>query len=176
MSIEIIKKYYITGACMYAMLDRPRPSKKDGQVDPNSVEYSIKVECPEETLDELYKLGVSRMTTLKEFDGDPRKYLNVKNKIGKDYVDKIPKPRVFDVDKQPIDCLIGNGSNVTVEVLIRKYVNKKGLSVITAVLGDVRVNELIPYVKEESPLGDGFPDDAVSVSVTTGKGRKAASL
>lgn len=60
-------------------------------------------------------------------------------------------PKLFDKDHAPLDCLVGNGSKVTVKVESYNTVMGPGHRLLA-----VRVDELVPYEKTTPENDDKF--------------------
>ena len=143
------------GKCLYAQVypgqeraAHPEAIKKDPHIAEDK-HYQITVECSKSLYEKLLYAGISRMTILKEFEGDT--YLTIKgSKQRKDkntnqmYI--FPDPIVLDIDDLPMapDILIGNGSYVEVIAELADVNHFKALR-----LHKVKVLNLIPYVRSE---------------------------
>lgn len=131
---------YFTGLCKYARLKSPDPENGTWYINiyPNATDLPRLLAYKEDP--------AIRNHVRKDEDGTFMKISRPqvkKRNVGADMV--FEAPLVVDKDGKVITDLIGNGSNVTVQVEVYDYAHK-GKPGRAIRLESVRVNELIPYV------------------------------
>jgi len=113
--------------------------------------YRIDIECDQKRLDELKKrYSLPSLTSLKT-DQEGNTYIRVKStKVRGDY--NFPPPVVVDINGNPIEVKIANGSEAIVSVDVRPIKGRKGHALQ---LKTVLVTKLIPF---NDGGGDDFKD------------------
>jgi len=140
------------GAAMYAQVHPgqergPHPdaiadAKAKGLDITKDRHYEILVECSEDLFKRLKANKIPAATTLKEFEGDDKKYIKLKStKIRGDYV--FEDVLVTNADGEIIEDLIGNGSVVEA---VAELAPIKGRSGNALRLKSVKVLSLVEYV------------------------------
>jgi hypothetical protein len=121
----------------------PNPPRKPYEIDnnnPDDCSYSIEVECSKAKFEELKKLGIPRLTELKE-DDDGTTYIRVRaSKIKGQYT--FPDPAVIDITGAPLNKKIGNGSEAKVKIELATLKGRKG---VVLRLKAVMVTKLIEF-------------------------------
>jgi hypothetical protein len=121
--------YYLTGTAYF-----PRLTKVD-QYD----NFSIGVDLDADSKAVYAESGMQ----MSEKAWQDKKFYTFRRpakKVMKDELVKFGPPAVFDTNKQPINALLGNGSNVTVKVVVYDTIKGKGHR-----LEAIRVNNLIEF-------------------------------
>lgn len=146
--------YYLSGKAKWAKLFKPDEKYKNWQIQVYLDDASMK------TYDE------SGMTMQKKRDDDGTfvTFRRPEAKVIKDELVKFDPPSVLDTDGNKLDQLVGNGSDVTVKVIVYDTMKGKGHR-----LEAVKVNKLVPYVKQESA-----PAETVAAAAASGNSAKAA--
>ena len=125
---------YATGKAMWANVSVPNT-----RFEPHK--YMITVLTDQDTATELEGAGLNQS---KDRAGntkyDEPAFMFSKTAVNKKTGEPNKAPKLIDADGNPLDCLIGNGSNVTVK--IRPYTSPYGTF---AELIAVKVNELVEY-------------------------------
>lgn len=93
-----------------------------------------------------YKASGMTMAIKEDDDGQYVTFRRPEAKLIKAEMVKFNPPRVVDADGQPFDDNIGNGSTVTIKVLVYDTIKGPGHR-----LEAVRVDKHIPYVKAGAP-------------------------
>jgi hypothetical protein len=128
------KEYCFTGTCKWAMLNKP---------DDKFGKYQINVYLTPESW-ELFKESGIRVQPKSDPDGDyvkfscPPSYIMMGRKVD------VPEIPVVDMEGKQVLDLIGNGS--TISCLVEVYDTRLGKG---HRLTKVRVEHLVPYVKQE---------------------------
>jgi hypothetical protein len=127
--------YFLSGKAKWAKLFKPDDKYKNWQVQVYLDDASMK------TYDE------SGMTMQKKTDDDGQfvTFRRPETKIIKEELVKFDPPTVLDNDGNKLDQLVGNGSDVTIKVVVYDTMKGKGHR-----LEAVKVTKLIPYVKQET--------------------------
>lgn len=146
--------YYLSGKAKWAKLFKPDEKYKNWQIQVYLDDASMK------TYDE------SGMTMQKKRDDDGIfvTFRRPEAKVIKDELVKFDPPSVLDTDGNKLDQLVGNGSDVTVKVIVYDTMKGKGHR-----LEAVKVNKLVPYVKQDSA-----PAETVAAAAASGGAAKAA--
>ena len=122
----------------------PNPARKPFEIDPkepNNSSYSIEVECSKAKFAELVKLGIPKLTTLREDEETGKTYLRVRaTKTKGDYT--FPDIQVIDKHGQQVTTAVANGSKGTVVIEASPIKGRKGVALR---LKAVQVTDLIPF-------------------------------
>lgn len=127
--------YYLSGKAKWAKLFKPDDKYKNWQIQVYLDDDSMKV------YDET---GMS-MQKKRDDDGVFVTFRRPEAKVIKDELVKFDPPAVLDADGNKLDQLVGNGSEVTIKVIVYDTMKGKGHR-----LEAVKVNKLVPYVKQET--------------------------
>lgn len=127
--------YYLSGKAKWAKLFKPDDKYKNWQIQVYLDDASMKI------YDET---GMS-MQKKRDDDGVFVTFRRPEAKVIKDELVKFDPPAVLDADGNKLDQLVGNGSEVTIKVIVYDTMKGKGHR-----LEAVKVNKLIPYVKQET--------------------------
>lgn len=127
--------YFLSGKAKWAKLFKPDDKYKNWQIQVYLDDPSMKI------YDE------SGMTMQKKTDDDGQfvTFRRPETKIIKEELVKFDPPTVMDTDGAKLDQLVGNGSDVTIKVVVYDTMKGKGHR-----LEAVKVTKLIPYVKQET--------------------------
>lgn len=127
--------YYLSGKAKWAKLFKPDEKYKNWQIQVYLDDASMK------TYDE------SGMTMQKKQDDDGVfvTFRRPEAKVIRDELVKFSPPEVLDSEGNKSDQLVGNGSEVTIKVIVYDTMKGKGHR-----LEAVKVNKLVPYVKAEA--------------------------
>jgi hypothetical protein len=127
--------YYLSGRAKWAKLFKPDDKYKNWQIQVYMDEPSMAI------FDE------TGMTMQKKTDDDGTfvTFRRPETKIIKDELVKFNPPDVLDANGDKLDQLVGNGSDVTVKVIVYDTMKGKGHR-----LEAVKVTKLVPYVKQEA--------------------------
>jgi hypothetical protein len=134
--------HYFSGTCQWAKLKEP---------DEYNGEKKWKIDLFMER-DELKALKATGVTLKVRENEEGRKYVSFNRPVLKEIKGELREfdpPKLFDHAHQPLDCLVGNGSKVTVK--IETYDTKMGMG---HRLLAVRVDELVPYEKTDTEDGE----------------------
>lgn len=129
--------HYFSGRCFWARLQE---HNLDVYNDVKSAQIEIELD-PEQR--KALKNSGSKVTPKLQDDGTVR--VKFKRRFENPIDEFGGLPTVINAEGAPINDLIGNGSKVTVKVVVYDTKLGKGTRLET-----VRVDELIPYVKEEN--------------------------
>lgn len=127
--------YYLTGKSKWAKLFKPDDKYKNWQINVYLDEPSKKV---------FTESGMS-MTPKRDEDGEYITFRRPEAKLIKNELVKFEPPPVTDKDGNTLDKLVGNGSDVTIKVVVYDTIKGKGHR-----LEAVRVNSLVEYVKQDT--------------------------
>lgn len=127
--------YYLSGKAKWAKLFKPDDKYKNWQIQVYMDDPSMKI------FDE------SGMTMQKKTDEDGTfvTFRRPEAKVIRDELVKFNPPEVLDAEGNKLDQLVGNGSEVTVKVIVYDTMKGKGHR-----LEAVKVTKLVPYVKQET--------------------------
>lgn len=127
--------YYLSGKAKWAKLFKPDDKYKNWQIQVYMDDPSMKI------FDE------SGMTMQKKQDEDGTfvTFRRPEAKVIRDELVKFNPPEVLDAEGNKLDKLVGNGSEVTVKVIVYDTMKGKGHR-----LEAVKVNKLVEYVKQET--------------------------
>ena len=140
------KKVFLSGKSKWAMLATP---------DSKLNRYKINVYLDEESKKKFVESG-SALQWKKDDDGEYITFGRPVSKLMKGEIVKFGAPEVVNSKGEPETELVGNGSEVTVQVDVYDYTGPRGPGKGTR-LEKVRVDKLIPYVKagrETMPSGE----------------------
>jgi len=142
------KKVYLSGPCKWAQLLTP---------DTKFNRFKINVYLDAESKKKFVESG-SALQWKKDDDGEYVTFGRPVSKLMKGEIVKFGPPKVVDSKGEPLTDLVGNGSEVTVQVDVYDYTGPRGPGKGTR-LEAVRVDKLIPYVKAEkvTAASDGLP-------------------
>ena len=130
---------YATGKAMWANVSVPNT-----RFEPHK--YMVTILTDEDTASDLEAAGLKQSTDRAgNAKYDEPAFMFSKTAIRKKDGVANKAPKLIDADGNPLDCLIGNGSNVTVKV--RPYDSPYGTF---AELVAVKVNELVEYESVDS--------------------------
>lgn len=127
--------YYLSGKAKWAKLFKPDDKYKNWQ---------IQVYMDDESMKIFDGSGMS-MNKKQDEDGTFVTFRRPEAKVIKDELVKFDPPVVVDADGNKLDQLVGNGSDVTIKVIVYDTMKGKGHR-----LEAVKVNKLVPYVKQET--------------------------
>lgn len=130
------KYYYLSGKAKWARLFTPDDKYKNYKIDLQLDDASIKT---------FAESGMTMQSKMQD-DGSYITFRRPEAKLIKNELVKFDPPAVTDKDGNAVESLIGNGSDVTIKVVVYDTVKGKGHR-----LEAVRVNNLIPYEKKETP-------------------------
>lgn len=127
--------YYLSGKAKWAKLFKPDDKYKNWQIQVYLDAASMK------------QYDESGMTMAKKQDDDGVfvTFRRPEAKVIKDELVKFDPPTVLDTDGNKLEQLVGNGSDVTIKVIVYDTMKGKGHR-----LEAVKVNKLVPYVKQET--------------------------
>ena len=129
---------YVTGKAMWAKITSPNTMFQPHK-------YSVTVLTDQDTATKLEGLG---LTQLRDMSGQP-KYdepaFTFSRRAEKNDGNANPAPKLIDVDSQPLEVSVGNGSEITVK--IKPYKNNFGSF---AELIAVKVDNLVEYEEADS--------------------------
>lgn len=152
------KYYYLSGKAKWARLYSPDDMYKN---------YKIDVALDDESKAVFKESGMTMKTKVAD-DGEYITFRRPESKVIKDELVKFDPPLVTDVDGQKIDALVGNGSDVTIKVVVYDTVKGKGHR-----LEAVRVDNLIPYEKPQEAATTATVAAAATTAASKGAVRKA---
>jgi hypothetical protein len=124
--------YYLTGKAKWARLFTPDEKYKN---------YKVDLLLDAESKKKFIESGMTMVPKMAE-EGEYITFRRPEAKLIKNELVKFEAPPVLDTDGKPVDKLIGNGSDITIKVVVYDTVKGKGHR-----LEAVRVNELIEYEK-----------------------------
>lgn len=127
--------FYLSGKAKWAKLFKPDEKYKNWQIQVYLDDASMKI----------YDESGMSMTKKRDDDGVFVTFRRPEAKVIKDELVKFDPPSVIDADGNKLDQLVGNGSDVTVKVIVYDTMKGKGHR-----LEAVKVNKLVPYVKQET--------------------------
>jgi hypothetical protein len=145
--------YYLTGKAKWARLFTPDEKYKN---------YKIDLLLDAESKKKFAESGMTMTPKMAE-EGEYITFRRPEAKLIKNELVKFEAPPVTDAEGKPVEKLIGNGSDVTVKVVVYDTVKGKGHR-----LEAVRVNSLIEYQKPD----DSMP--AATAAAATEAAPKAA--
>ena len=145
--------YYLTGKAKWAKLFKPDDKYKNWQ---------IQVYMDEPSMKTFEESGMT-MTKKTDEDGSFVTFRRPEAKVIKDELVKFEPPTVLDAEGNKLDQLVGNGSDVTVKVIVYDTMKGKGHR-----LEAVKVNKLVPYVKQDTASPEAV------VAAASGGAAKAA--
>lgn len=127
--------HYLSGTAKWAKLFKPDDKYKNWQIQVYLDDASMKV------------FDDSGMTMQKKTDEDGIfvTFRRPEAKVIKDELVKFSPPEVIDGNGNKLEQLVGNGSEVTVKVIVYDTMKGKGHR-----LEAVKVNKLVPYEKKET--------------------------
>ena len=123
--------------------------------------WTIQLYMDKDSLTTYQESGMS-MAVKKDDDGNYVTFRRPMAKLIKNELVKFNPPRVLDSNNQPFDKNIGNGSDVTLKVLVYDTIKGPGHR-----LEAVRVDKWVEYVKQDAP--------SAAVAATAAAPAKAAS-
>jgi hypothetical protein len=127
--------YFLTGKAKWAKLFKPDEKYKNWQ---------IQVYLDDESMKTFAESGMT-MQKKQDDDGTFVTFRRPEAKVIRDELVKFDPPTVLDSDGNKLEQLVGNGSDVTVKVIVYDTMKGKGHR-----LEAVKVNKLVPYVKQEA--------------------------
>lgn len=131
--------FYLTGKAKWAKLFKPDDKYKNWQIQVYMDDASMKI----------YDESGMTMAKKRDDDGVFVTFRRPEAKVIKDELVKFNPPEVIDADGNKLEQLVGNGSDVTIKVIVYDTMKGKGHR-----LEAVKVNKLVPYVKQETaPAG-----------------------
>lgn len=145
--------YYLTGKAKWARLFTPDEKYKN---------YKIDLLLDAESKKKFAESGMTMTPKMSE-EGEYITFRRPEAKLIKNELVKFEAPPVTDAEGKPVDKLIGNGSDVTVKVVVYDTVKGKGHR-----LEAVRVNSLVEYQKPEETV------PAATAAAATAAAPKAA--
>lgn len=127
--------FFLSGKAKWAKLFKPDDKYKNWQIQVYLDDESMKI------------YDASGMTMQKKTDADGVfvTFRRPEAKVIKEELVKFEPPSVLDASGNKLDQLVGNGSDVTVKVIVYDTMKGKGHR-----LEAVKVNKLVPYVKQET--------------------------
>lgn len=128
--------YYLSGKAKWAKLFKPDDKYKNWQINVYLDDASKKT---------FTESGMS-MQPKRDDDGEFITFRRPEAKLIKNDLIKFDPPTVLDADGKPLDKLVGNGSEVTIKVVVYDTIKGKGHR-----LEAVKVNKLVEYVKQDTP-------------------------
>lgn len=138
--------FYLSGKAKWAKLFKPDDKYKNWQIQVYLDDESMKV----------YDDSGMTMQKKRDDDGVFVTFRRPEAKVIKDELVKFDPPAVVDGNGNKLDQLVGNGSDVTVKVIVYDTMKGKGHR-----LEAVKVNKLVPYVKQEAAAGAVTPAPAL---------------
>lgn len=152
--------YYLSGKAKWAKLFKPDDKYKNWQ---------INLYLDDESKGKFAESGMS-MQPKRDDDGEFITFRRPEAKLIRNELVKFDPPTVTDANGQPLDKLVGNGSDVTIKVVVYDTIKGKGHR-----LEAVRVNNLVEYVKQDTPaLAPGSAPAAVVVAAQATQAAKPA--
>ena len=131
--------FYLTGKAKWAKLFKPDDKYKNWQIQVYMDDASMKI----------YDESGMTMAKKQDDDGEFVTFRRPEAKVIKDELVKFNPPEVIDANGEKLEQLVGNGSDVTIKVIVYDTMKGKGHR-----LEAVKVNKLIPYVKQDTaPVG-----------------------
>lgn len=127
--------FYLSGKAKWAKLFKPDDKYKNWQIQVYMDDASMKI----------YDESGMTMAKKQDDDGVFVTFRRPEAKVIKDELVKFSPPEVIDADGNKLDQLVGNGSDVTIKVIVYDTMKGKGHR-----LEAVKVNKLVPYVKQET--------------------------
>lgn len=146
--------YYLSGKAKWAKLFKPDDKYKNWQ---------INLSLDDESKQKFVDSGMT-MTIKRDDEGEWITFRRPEAKLIRDELVKFEPPTVVDKDGKPLDKLVGNGSDVTIKVVVYDTIKGKGHR-----LEAVKVNKLVEYVKQDS-----IPSPAVVAAATAAAAPAAA--
>lgn len=128
------KYYYLTGKAKWARLFTPDDKYKN---------YKIDLALDDASKEAFAESGMQLNSKAAE-DGIFYTFRRPESKVIKGELVKFDPPSVTDKDGNKVESLVGNGSDVTIKVVVYDTMKGKGHR-----LEAVRVNELVEYKKPE---------------------------
>ena len=152
------KYYYLSGKAKWARLFTPDEKYKN---------YKIDLALDDASKETFVESGMTMQSKAQE-DGIFITFRRPESKVIKDELVKFDPPLVTDGDGNKVESLVGNGSDVTIKVVVYDTVKGKGHR-----LEAVRVDNLIPYEKPQ----EGAPKaPTVSPGAMQGTAKPTAAL
>lgn len=127
--------YYLSGKAKWAKLFKPDDKYKNWQIQVYMDEPSMKV----------YDESGMTMQKKQDDEGTFVTFRRPEAKVIRDELVKFNPPEVLDDAGNKMEQLVGNGSDVTIKVIVYDTMKGKGHR-----LEAVKVNKLVPYVKQET--------------------------
>lgn len=144
---------YLSGKAKWARLFTPDDKYKN---------YKIDVCLDEDSRKKFAESGMT-MTPKPQEDGEYITFRRPEAKLIKNELVKFEPPAVTDANGNKVEALVGNGSDVTIKVVVYDTIKGKGHR-----LEAVRVDKLVEYVKQDTPTvsagamkGTATPTNAV---------------
>lgn len=160
------KYYYLSGKAKWARLFTPDDKYKN---------YKIDLALDDTSKQTFVESGMT-MQAKQQDDGTYITFRRPEAKLIKNELVKFDPPTVTDASGNKVESLVGNGSDVTIKVVVYDTVKGKGHR-----LEAVRVDNLIPYEKANTATdpadevrGSGVP--AVSPGAMKGNAKPTAAL
>lgn len=129
------KYYYLSGKAKWARLFTPDDKYKN---------YKIDLALDDKSKEVFVDSGMTMQAKTQD-DGIYVTFRRPEAKLIKNEMVKFDPPLVTDGDGNKVEALVGNGSDVTIKVVVYDTVKGKGHR-----LEAVRVDKLIPYEKTEA--------------------------
>lgn len=145
--------FYLSGKAKWAKLFKPDDKYKNWQIQVYMDADSMKI----------YDESGMTMQKKQDEDGTYVTFRRPEAKVIKDELVKFDPPTVLDSEGNKLEQLVGNGSDVTIKVIVYDTMKGKGHR-----LEAVKVNKLVPYVKQDTAI----PSAAVAAS--SGSAQKPA--
>lgn len=130
------REVHLSGKAKWAKVYKP---------DDKYQNWTIQVYMDKDSLKTYQESGMS-MAIKKDEDGQYVTFRRPMAKLIKNELVKFNPPRVLDSNNQPFDKNIGNGSDVTVKVIVYDTIKGPGHR-----LEAVRVDKWVEYVKSDTP-------------------------
>lgn len=127
--------FYLSGKAKWAKLFKPDDKYKNWQIQVYMDADSMKI----------YDESGMTMQKKQDEDGTYVTFRRPEAKVIKDELVKFDPPTVLNSEGNKLEQLVGNGSDVTVKVIVYDTMKGKGHR-----LEAVKVNKLVPYVKQET--------------------------
>jgi hypothetical protein len=146
------REVYLSGKAKWAKVYKP---------DEKYQNWTIQLYMDKDSLKTYQGSGMS-MAVKKDDDGDYVTFRRPMAKLIKNELVKFNPPRIIDSNDQPFDKNIGNGSDVTIKVLVYDTIKGPGHR-----LEAVRIDKWVEYVKADTPA---------PAAITAGKAQASAGL
>lgn len=134
------------GTCKWAKVQQAADN-----YDKTGKEYSIDL-YPDEASMKAFKASGLQLKVREDEDGEFIKFRRPVSKMIKDELVELGAPKIIDEQNEDLDCLVGNGSEVTIKVTVYDTRMGKGHQ-----FEGMKVHSLVEYEGELDPIGADAP-------------------